>query len=31
VIVEVFAKESQKTPRHVIAECRRRLNDYDQV
>jgi phage-related protein len=31
VIVEVFAKESQKTPRHVIAACRRRLNDYDQV
>ena len=31
VIVELFAKESQKTPRHVIAACRRRLNDYDQV
>jgi phage-related protein len=31
VIVEVLPKASQKTPRHVIATCRRRLNDYDQV
>ena len=30
VIVEVFANESQETPRHVIAACRRRLNGYDQ-
>ena len=29
VIVEVFAKKSQKTPQPVIEVCRRRLQEYD--
>lgn len=29
VILEVFAKKTQVTPRHVIDECRRRLRLYD--
>lgn len=29
VIVEVFQKKTQATPRAVIAVCRRRLREYD--
>lgn len=29
VIVEVFEKKTQKTPRQVIECCQRRLKDYD--
>ncbi len=29
VIVEVFAKKSGKTPRHVIDICKARLREYD--
>jgi phage-related protein len=29
VIVEVFQKRTQRTPRHVIEDCRRRLRQYD--
>lgn len=31
IIAEVVAKESRRTPEHVIAACRRRLNQYDQA
>ena len=31
VIVEVFSKKSQKTPRTVIERCRDRLKRYDEV
>jgi phage-related protein len=31
VIVEVFAKKSQATPRSVLDACRRRLRAYDRV
>ncbi|MCC7385963.1 MAG: type II toxin-antitoxin system RelE/ParE family toxin [Deltaproteobacteria bacterium] len=30
VIVEVFEKEVQKTPKHVIETCQRRLKSYDE-
>lgn len=29
VILEVFAKKTAKTPRDVIASCRRRIREYD--
>ena len=29
VIVEVFEKKTQKTPKNVIDVCRRRMRDYD--
>jgi phage-related protein len=29
VIVEVFAKKTQKTPKDVIQACKRRLKEYD--
>ena len=29
LILEVFAKTSQATPRHVLETCRRRLTRYD--
>jgi phage-related protein len=29
VILEVFAKKTQATPRHVIDDCKRRLRQYD--
>ena len=29
VIVEVFAKSTQRTPRHVIETARQRLQEYD--
>ncbi len=29
VIVEVFAKKTEQTPKVVLATCRRRLKDYD--
>ena len=29
LIVEVFAKKTQATPKSVIAACKRRLRDYD--
>ena len=29
VILEVFSKKTQQTPATVIANCRRRLRDYD--
>jgi phage-related protein len=29
VIVEVFAKKTQKTPKEVIQACKRRLKEYD--
>lgn len=29
VIIEVFRKKTQKTPRHVLELCRRRLRRYD--
>jgi phage-related protein len=31
VIVEVFAKKTQATPKAVIAACRRRLQSYDAI
>jgi phage-related protein len=31
VIAEVFAKTTQKTPKHVIEACRRRLKRYDEA
>lgn len=31
VIVEVFSKKTQATPRHIIEVCQRRLGLYDQV
>lgn len=31
VVVEVFAKQSQKTPRTAVANARRRLAEYDAV
>lgn len=31
VIVEVFAKRTQKTPRSIIQECSRRLRNYDRL
>ncbi len=30
VIVDVFGKKSAQTPAHVIADCRRRLRQYDE-
>lgn len=29
VIVEVFKKKTQQTPKHVIALCKQRLKEYD--
>jgi phage-related protein len=29
IIVEVFAKKTQRTPPEVISNCRRRLREYD--
>jgi phage-related protein len=29
VILEVFSKKTQQTPRSVIESCKRRLRDYD--
>jgi phage-related protein len=29
IIVEVFKKKTNKTPKHVIDVCKRRLKDYD--
>ena len=29
VLVEVFAKKTQQTPRHVIGTCKARLRRYD--
>lgn len=29
VIVEVFAKKTEKTPKEVIQACKRRLKEYD--
>ncbi len=31
VILEVFAKQTQKTPRHVIETCAKRLRAYDRA
>ena len=31
VIADVFQKTTQQTPRHVVADCKRRLRLYDQV
>ena len=31
VILEVFAKKTQKTPISVVQACRRRLRDYDSL
>ena len=31
VILDVFAKTTRKTPDRVIADCRRRLQQYDQT
>jgi phage-related protein len=31
VIADVFEKRTQKTPTHVIAQCRQRLSAYDQL
>ncbi len=31
VIVEIFAKKTQKTPATVIERCKRRLKGYDEV
>ena len=31
VIVEVFSKKTQRTPANVIANCRRRLKQYDRI
>ena len=29
VVVEVFAKKTQKTPKDVIQACKKRLKEYD--
>ena len=29
VIVDIFEKKTQKTPKSVIESCKRRLRDYD--
>ena len=31
VVLEVFSKKSQQTPQHVIASCRDRLKNYEQI
>lgn len=31
VILEVFAKKTQKTPKHVLEACGRRLRHYDRL
>jgi phage-related protein len=31
VIVEVFSKKTRQTPAQVIADCRRRLRQYDEL
>jgi phage-related protein len=31
VIVAVFAKKTQVTPRHVLVSCQRRLQAYEQL
>jgi len=31
VILEVFEKKSRKTPKHVLATCKRRLRRYQQL
>lgn len=31
VILEVFSKKTQKTPKHVIDACRKRLKQYDDL
>jgi phage-related protein len=31
VIVDVFSKKTRQTPGHVIANCRRRLSQYDEL
>ena len=31
VIVDVFAKKTQKTPKAVIEQCKKRLADYDRI
>ena len=31
VVVDVFVKKTQKTPRHIIANCQRRLRLYDET
>lgn len=31
VIVEIFAKKTQKTPAMVIERCKRRLKAYDEI
>lgn len=31
VILEVFSKKTARTPRHVIAACKRRLREYDRL
>ncbi len=31
VVVDVFEKKTQKTPRHIIANCQRRLRLYDEA
>lgn len=31
LIVEVFSKKTQKTPKSVIEACRRRLREYDRI
>ena len=31
VVLEVFSKKTRQTPRTVLAACKRRLRDYDQL
>jgi phage-related protein len=31
VLVEVFAKKTARTPKHIIENCRRRLKRYDEI
>jgi phage-related protein len=31
IIVELFQKQTQQTPKHVIDVCRRRLRQYDEL
>jgi len=31
VILEVFQKQTQKTPKDVIHNCKRRINQYDNI
>ena len=31
VIVDVFSKKTRQTPAQVIADCRRRLRQYDEL